>query len=120
MFERLETCHYGVAGGRRAVVSTSLRKYTGDVQSSRITCEVKTKIVRSGSARGVQLPEPLLEEAGLRDEVELRLVETGILLEGARSPRAGWADAAALIRSRGEDGLLDEPTPTDFDDSEWE
>ena len=46
---------------------------------------MKTKIVRIGSARGVQLPEPLLEEAGLRDEVELRLVETGILIEGARS-----------------------------------
>ena len=80
---------------------------------------MKTKIVRIGSARGVRLPEPLLEEAGLKDEVELRLVESGILIGGVQPTRAGWADAAALIRARGESGLVDEPTPTDFDNSEW-
>lgn len=36
-----------------------------------------------------------------------------------RSPRVGWDKAAQKVRERGEDGLLDEPTPSEFDDSEW-
>jgi hypothetical protein len=35
----------------------------------------KTRIVRIGNPRGVRIPKPLLEQAGLEDEVELRLVE---------------------------------------------
>lgn len=32
------------------------------------------------------------------------------------SPRKGWAEAAAEHPS---EGLLDEPTPTEFDTKEW-
>lgn len=80
---------------------------------------VKTKLVRIGNSRGVRIPKPLLEQAGLVDEVRLRVVETGIVIEAPRTERAGWAEAAALLRERGEDALLDAPTPTDFDETEW-
>ncbi len=36
---------------------------------------MKTKIVRIGNSRGVRIPKPLLEEAGLEDQVRLRVVE---------------------------------------------
>ena len=52
--------------------------------------------------------------------VDVRLVESGILIAGNRAPRAGWSYAAKLMHSRGEDELLDEVTPTDFDELEWE
>jgi len=81
---------------------------------------MKTKLVRIGNSRGVRIPKPLLKQAGLADEVELRVVDESIVIEAARSPRAGWAEAARLLRERGEDGLLDEPTPTRFDATEWE
>ena len=81
---------------------------------------MKTRIVRIGNSRGVRLPKPLIEEAGLGEEVELRVVETGLLIERTQKTRAGWADAAALMHTRGEDGLLHEPLATEFDDSEWE
>ena len=80
---------------------------------------MKARIVRIGNSRGVRLPKPLIEEAGLGEEVELRVVETGLLIERTQKTRAGWADAAALMHKRGEDVLLDEPSPTDFDVSEW-
>jgi hypothetical protein len=41
------------------------------------------------------------------------------VIEPASVTRDGWAEAARLIRERGEDGLLDPPTPTRFDESEW-
>jgi antitoxin MazE len=80
---------------------------------------MKTRVVRIGNSRGVRIPKPLLEEAGLDEEVELRVVETGLLIENATAPRAGWSEAAALLRERGEAGLLDEPVPTAFDESDW-
>ena len=80
---------------------------------------MKTRIVRIGNSRGVRLPKPLIEEARLGEEVELRVVETGLLIERVPQTRVGWADAAALLHARGEGGLLDEPAVTDFDESEW-
>ena len=80
---------------------------------------MKTKIVRIGNSRGVRIPKPLLEQAGLEDEVELRVVESGIMIEGIGTPRSGWGKAAAQIHARGEGDLLDQPVKTDFDESDW-
>ena len=80
---------------------------------------MKTRIVKIGNSRGIRLPKPLIEEAGLGENVELRVVATGLLIERAAQTREGWAEAAARMHARGEDVLLDEPSPTDFEDSEW-
>jgi len=80
---------------------------------------MKTKLVRIGNSRGVRIPKPLLDQAGLEEDVELQVVRAGIMIRGAAEPRAGWAEAALQIRERQEDGLLDEPVATDFDEAEW-
>ena len=38
----------------------------------------------------------------------------------ARGARSGWESAAQAMRARGEDRLLDEPTPTRFDEESWQ
>jgi antitoxin MazE len=80
---------------------------------------MKTKIIRIGNSRGVRIPKPLLEQAGLEDQVILRVVEDGIVIESAYKPRAGWAEDARILCDRAEDGLRDEVVHTDFDESEW-
>ncbi len=80
---------------------------------------MKTKLVRIGNSRGVRIPKPFLEEAGLTDEVELRIVESKIVLEAPTRRRGQWAEAAATLKARGEDVLLDHAIPTEFDESEW-
>jgi antitoxin MazE len=81
---------------------------------------VKTRLVQIGNSRGVRIPKPLIEQADLCEEVELRIEGEAIIIERSRSVRAGWADAARAVRNRGEDGLLDESIPTRFDETEWE
>lgn len=81
---------------------------------------MKARIVRIGNSRGVRLPKPLIAEAGLPDEVEIRARNGAIIISPASRPRAGWAAAARRARERGEDRLLDAPTRTHFDDEEWE
>ena len=80
---------------------------------------MKAKLVRIGNSRGVRIPKPLLEQAGLKDEVELRVVEGGLLIRGIAVPRAGWAEAAEKVRERGEKAFMDTAIATDFDESEW-
>jgi antitoxin MazE len=81
---------------------------------------MKTRLVRIGNSRGIRLPKPLIAQAGLTDEVELRVQDGTIIIEPSATPRTGWAAAAKRMREHDEDLLLDPSTPTDFDEKEWE
>jgi antitoxin MazE len=78
---------------------------------------MKAKLIRIGNSRGVRLPKPLLVQAGLDDEVDIRVEAGEVIISASRAPRAGWAEAAA---KHGPSGLLDAPSATRFDDEEWE
>ena len=79
----------------------------------------KSRPVRIGNSRGIRLPKPIIEEAGLTDEVEVRVREGAIIIAPSVAPRSGWAEAAKQLRERDEDRLLDLPTPNHFDEKEW-
>lgn len=81
---------------------------------------MKSRIVRIGNSQGVRLPRPLLEQAGLGDDVVLRASPGRIVIEAARAPRAGWASAARAMHAGADDQLLGAPAPTRFDREEWE
>jgi len=80
---------------------------------------VKTKIVRIGNSKGIRLPKPLIEQAGLAEEGELEAREGEIVISSATKSRRGWAAAAIALATRGEDQLLNEPLSTAFDQEEW-
>lgn len=80
---------------------------------------MKAQIVRIGNSKGIRIPKTLLQEAQLEGEVDLQAEPGRILISKAAKPRAGWAEAARRMRERGEDQLLDQPTPTRFDKEEW-
>lgn len=77
---------------------------------------MKTRLVRIGNSRGVRLAKPLLEQAGLEDEIEIRVEPGAVIITAAVAPRAGWAEAAAKFAPA---GLLDAPSASRFDDEEW-
>ena len=80
---------------------------------------MRARIVRIGNSQGVRLPKPLLEQAGLTEDVELVARDGAIVISRARKPRDGWAEAAREMATGGEGALLNAPTPTRFDDEEW-
>jgi len=80
---------------------------------------MKTRLVRIGNSRGVRLPKPLIEEAGLSEEVEIRARQGSIVILPVAGVRSGWAEAARQLRTCNEDRLLDGPTETRFDHREW-
>jgi len=80
---------------------------------------MKTRIVRIGNSRGIRLPKPLIEEAGLTEEVDIKVIDGTIVIASTERPRAGWESAAERMHELQEDSLLDPPTRTRFDEEEW-
>ena len=79
---------------------------------------MKTHLIRIGNSRGVRLPKPLIAQAGLTEEVELSVTAGAIIIACSKVPRDGWAEAARKMLAA-DKALLDEPTRTKFDETEW-
>ena len=65
---------------------------------------VRAKIMKIGNSRGNRLAKPLLEVAGLGDEIEIEAASGVLTISSSAHPRAGWAKAAAALDP---DSLLD-------------
>ncbi|MGO9467754.1 MAG: AbrB/MazE/SpoVT family DNA-binding domain-containing protein [Isosphaeraceae bacterium] len=73
---------------------------------------MKTRIVRIGNSQGIRIPKPLLEQAGLSGEVEMIARDDSLIIRPARRPREGWTAAFQEMARRGDDGLLDNASPS--------
>ena len=85
-----------------------------------MTTWIRAKVVRIGNSRGIRIPQALIEQARLTDEVEMRLEGDKLIIQSARLPRQGWAAQFAAMSAQGDDALLDPTPPTAFDRDEWE
>lgn len=83
---------------------------------------MRTRIVRIGNSRGIRIPKPMIEELGLRGEVEIAAKGRALLILPARHPREGWAEAFRTMARRSDDTLLDGGVQglTRWDKEEWE
>lgn len=70
---------------------------------------VRAKLVKIANSRGIRLAKPLLEVAGLADEVEIEVAAGMLTIRPSTHPIAGCAEAVAAFDP---DGLLDEMTST--------
>ena len=59
---------------------------------------MRIAIRKLGNSQGIIIPKPLLAQAGLVDEADMR-VENGVITLSPvkRSPREGWAEASQSI-----------------------
>ena len=80
------------------------------------------RLVRIGNSQGIRIPKPLTQQAGLEGrDLELTVVDDGLLVHAVRSVREGWREAFEAMREAGEDTLLLEDLgASSFDDEEWE
>jgi len=80
---------------------------------------MRSKIVRIGNSQGVRLPKLMIGQAGLSEDVELRVEAGQIVIEAPRKARAGWAEAAQRAHAAGHD-RFESTGATQFDQTEWE
>jgi antitoxin MazE len=80
---------------------------------------MRTHIIRIGNSRGIRIPKPLLEQAGLTGAVHLRAEKDRVVIRPDKELRQGWKEAfAAGARRYGREALLGEITNA-FDRNEW-
>jgi antitoxin MazE len=48
---------------------------------------IRSKLVKIGNSRGIRIPHVLLQQAGLSDEVEMKLDGNRLIIRAARRPR---------------------------------
>ena len=81
---------------------------------------LKTQIIPIGNSRGVRIPKVWLEQLGLGPEVEMAVQADQIVIRSAHQAREGWQAQFAALAGGADDGLLDAPTPTEWDETEWQ
>lgn len=77
---------------------------------------MRARLVKIGNSRGLRLAKPLLEQAGLIEEVDIQVAPGLLTIRPVTRPREGWAEAAAAVPRQ---DLLDAPSATRFDEEEW-
>lgn len=80
---------------------------------------IRSKVVKIGNSRGIRIPRTVLEQAGLTDEVEMTVEGNKLIIQAVRHPRQDWEESFAGMAKQGDDQLLDEAPPTQWDEEEW-
>lgn len=81
---------------------------------------IRSKLISIGNSRGIRIPRPLLEQAGLSDEVEISVEGNKLIVNAARQPRQDWASQFGEMAGNDDDQLLDDMIATIWDEAEWE
>ena len=85
---------------------------------------MKTKVVKIGNSRGIRIPKSLIEESGLKSEVELEVYDGQIIIKSISKTRESWGASFKMMAKNEDDVLLDsEPSLTEqskWDKEEWE
>ena len=82
---------------------------------------LKTRIVKIGNSRGIRIPKPLLEQAGLTGAVEVEVEGGQLVLRAIREQsRSGWDEQFEAMASRGDDHLLDAELISSGWEDEWQ
>ena len=81
---------------------------------------MKSQIIQIGNSQGIRIPKVLLEECGLKGDVDLEIHEEGILIRNIQKPRAGWDEAFRAMAENDDDELIGADTTAGFDRKEWQ
>ncbi len=82
---------------------------------------MKAQVVQIGNSQGIRIPKVLLEESGIRGEVELEICADGILIRNISKPRSDWeAKFKALVEYDDDVATSETPVSSQFESKEWQ
>ena len=67
---------------------------------------IRTRLIKIGNEQGIIIPQSLLDQFDLGQEVELELQEEQIIIRNIHSVHYDWEDRFQVIAERGEEQLL--------------
>ncbi len=80
---------------------------------------MKAQIIKIGNSKGIRIPKPLLEESNLEGDVDIEVVEEGLLIKSTNPPRHGWNAAFRALSENDNDDMIIGETSSSFDEENW-
>jgi len=80
---------------------------------------IRSKVVKIGNSRGIRIPQTVLKQLGLKDDVELKVEGNHLIVEALGHPRKDWEAGFARMAKNGDDLLLEPAFTTKWDVDEW-
>ena len=78
-------------------------------------------LIPIGNSQGVRIPKNIIEQAHLINaELDIRLVQQGVLIAPKRKVRAGWKEAITEIEQIDKQWLDANLTDANLTDDKWE
>jgi antitoxin MazE len=74
----------------------------GPIRSSNYDVIMKASIIRIGNSRGVRIPKSFLDQAGLRDDVEIEVRGSQIVVRAPKNLREEWDEAFRKMAEAGD------------------
>ena len=83
---------------------------------------MRAHVVKIGNSRGIRIPKSLLDQTGIKDDVELEVDKTQIIIRPISNPRPGWDNAFKSMAQNGDDALINgnDNISHSWDDEEWQ
>lgn len=82
---------------------------------------MRAQIVQIGNSQGLRIPKILLEESGIKGDVELEICAEGILVRNISKPRSDWDAKFRAFADQDDDIPVSETaTPSNFEVTEWQ
>ncbi len=81
-----------------------------------------TKVIKIGNSRGIRIPKSIIEQSGIKNEVELKVKDDKIIIKSLSEKRKNWELAFKKMSENKDDILLDESSllqQSSWDDEEW-
>jgi antitoxin MazE len=81
-----------------------------------------TKVIKIGNSRGIRIPKSIIEQSGIKNEVELKVKDDKIIIKSLSEKRKDWDLVFKKMSKNKDDILLDENSllqQSSWDDEEW-
>jgi antitoxin MazE len=83
---------------------------------------MRAHVVKIGNSRGIRIPKSLLDQTGIKDDVELEVDKTKIIIRPISNPRSGWDNAFKSMAQNNDDALINgtDTISHSWDNEEWQ
>jgi len=81
-----------------------------------------TKVVKIGNSRGIRIPKSIIDQSGIKNEVELEVKNNKIIIKPLSEVRRNWDLAFQKMSENNDDILLDQNlliNQSSWDNEEW-
>ncbi|MCF8082462.1 MAG: AbrB/MazE/SpoVT family DNA-binding domain-containing protein [Deltaproteobacteria bacterium] len=83
---------------------------------------MRARLIKIGNSQGLRIPKPILEQTGIRDDVEIELEKNQIIIRPVQKAREGWNKAFKMMAENRDDELFisDNDISHSWDEEEWQ